>query len=80
MSAVPLTPEWYAEWDALLAKPGLPDHADCEGPDCDATICCCPTVCDGAVEQACGHHSLLCGDCAVVECIDCRVDYQDGAA
>lgn len=58
-----------------------PDHGDCEG-GCGRTICCCAgttadTVCVGTVEQACPHHWLLCGDCRLAECVDCRIDYID---
>lgn len=59
----------------------LVDHARCEGPDCDVILCYCPTDCEcvGTVPKGCLHHSLLCPDCALVECLDCRLDAREDA-
>lgn len=56
------------------------DHTVCEGRDCDAVLCLCHDgICPGLLEQACRHHSLLCGDCRV-ECPECRVDAREDGA
>lgn len=76
-------------WALPLGDPNHPttrrtpvDHAPCDGPDCEHVICCCrqPVECPGTTVQACTHHSLLCEECAPVECVDCRINRQDGAA
>lgn len=70
-----------AAWSIAAAAHPYVDHAPCEGPDCDQTICCCPAAavglpCRDTVQQECLHHQLLCADCRT-ECVDCRTDARD---
>lgn len=62
--------------------PEVLDHTLCEG-DCGNVICCCRPLhgrdrCEGTVEQACGHQTPLCEDCARAFCGDCLVEWLTG--
>lgn len=63
----------------------LVDHAECENPDCEQIICCCPrsvdtgVPCRGTVFQDCPHLNMLHGDCRLAECVWCRDDARQDA-
>lgn len=67
-------------WSNAAAGVEVLDHARCAGDDCDLLLCLCPTgPCTGHVARECPHLELLCGDCRLAGCVECRQDARDDA-
>ncbi|WKN47116.1 hypothetical protein [Nocardioides sp. Arc9.136] len=60
---------------ALARATGVlsPDHTECHG-GCGLVLCLDDVTCPGHAVTECTHHGLLCGDCRLADCTDCRLD------